>query len=42
VAHLQERGDAFVQNGRLVARPSSYLYSPNYPGHVANYPVTPG
>lgn len=29
--HLAERGETFVKNGRLVARTSTLLYSPNYP-----------
>lgn len=32
IAHLEERGEAFVKNGRLVTRPKGVLYSPNYPG----------
>lgn len=32
VAHLSERGGAFVKDGRLALRPGSTLYSPNYPG----------
>ena len=31
VEHLAERGEAFVRNGKLVLRPESMLYSPNYP-----------
>jgi len=30
--HLTERGERFVKNGKLVLRPESLLYSPNYPG----------
>ncbi len=30
-AHLAPRGDAWVSGGRLVPRPKSMLYSPNYP-----------
>jgi arylsulfatase A-like enzyme len=30
--HLAERGEQFVKNGKLVLRPESLLYSPNYPG----------
>ena len=33
VAHLEERGDAFVKNGKLALRPESILHSPNYPGY---------
>lgn len=29
--HLLPRGEPFVQNGSLRPRPSSFLYSPNYP-----------
>ncbi len=29
---LEPRGDKFVKDGRLVPRPESILYSPNYPG----------
>jgi len=35
IEHLAERGERFVKNGRLVLRPESYLYSPNYPGSPA-------
>lgn len=31
VEHLQERGEEFVKNGKLVTRDSTLLYSPNYP-----------
>jgi arylsulfatase A-like enzyme len=30
-AHLEERGPAWVKDGRLVPRPQSILYSPHYP-----------
>lgn len=30
-AHLEPRGETYVSNGRLVPRPQSGLYSPNYP-----------
>lgn len=32
IEHLAERGEPFVVNGKLGARPESYLYSPNWPG----------
>ena len=32
VAHLSERGEGFVKDGKLVVRDRSLLYSPNYPG----------
>ncbi|MDR0714703.1 MAG: arylsulfatase [Bacteroidales bacterium] len=32
IAHLTERGDGFVKDGKLVTRAESLLYSPNYPG----------
>jgi arylsulfatase A-like enzyme len=32
-AHLAERGDGFVKNGKPVTRTESLLYSPNYPDH---------
>jgi len=32
VNHLAERGERFVENGKLAIRPDQYLYSPNYPG----------
>jgi len=31
VAHLAERGERFVKNGRLAVRAESYLYSPSFP-----------
>lgn len=31
VAHLAERGDTFVKEGRLVVRTETLLYSPHYP-----------
>lgn len=31
VAHLSERGDGWVKDGKLVVRQESMLYSPNYP-----------
>ena len=41
VQHLQERGDQWVQNGKLVPRPQGILRSPNFPGYAT--PVyTPG
>ncbi len=32
VAHLSERGEAFVRDGKLVAPRKNMLYSPHYPG----------
>jgi arylsulfatase len=32
VDHLAERGEAYVKKGKLMPRPQSQLYSPNYPG----------
>jgi arylsulfatase len=32
INHLSERGERFVNGGKLALRPESYLYSPNYPG----------
>ena len=32
VAHLQERGEEWVKDGKLVVRTENLLYSPNYPG----------
>lgn len=32
VDHLAERGEEFVNNGRLALRPEPHLYSPDYPG----------
>jgi len=34
INHLAERGDRFVKNGKLVLRPKSLLYSPNYPART--------
>jgi arylsulfatase A-like enzyme len=34
VAHLEERGDRWVRNGRLVPRPESIRLSPNFPGYA--------
>lgn len=34
VEHLQERGDRWVRNGKLVPRPESMLLSPNFPGYA--------
>ena len=31
VEHLTERGETFVKDGKLVARETTMLYSPNYP-----------
>jgi len=31
IAHLSERGEGFVKDGKLVMRENSLLYSPNYP-----------
>jgi arylsulfatase A-like enzyme len=31
IEHLAERGRPFVDRGRLLTRPASYLYSPNFP-----------
>ena len=36
VAHLSERGEGFVKDGKLVVRDSSLLYSPNYPSSHTN------
>jgi arylsulfatase A-like enzyme len=36
IAHLEERGDPFVVNGRLGLRPESQVKSPNYPQAVAS------
>ena len=33
IEHLSERGDAFVQNGRLALRPQGMMTSPNFPGY---------
>ena len=35
VAHLEERGPAWVSNGKLVPRPEGMLRSPNFPGYAA-------
>jgi arylsulfatase len=32
--HLEERGDAWVRNGKLVPRPEGMLFSPNFPGYA--------
>jgi hypothetical protein len=32
VAHLSERGRAFVENGALAIRKERLLYSPTHPG----------
>ncbi len=32
IEHLALRGDRWVSGGRLIERPASQLYSPNYPG----------
>jgi arylsulfatase A-like enzyme len=37
--HLAERGDKFVNNGKLVVRTKSLLYSPNYPARTERSPV---
>lgn len=34
-AHLEPRGEGWVKGGRLVPRPKSNLYSPNYPRPLA-------
>lgn len=34
--HLQERGEEWVKNGKLVIRKESLLYSPNYPDNKNN------
>jgi len=34
VAHLEERGPAWVKNGKLVPRPQGMLLSPNFPGYA--------
>ena len=34
VAHLEERGPAWVKNGELVPRPQGMLLSPNFPGYA--------
>ena len=31
IAHLSERGEGFVKDGKLVVRENTLLYSPNYP-----------
>ncbi len=31
VAHLSERGEGFVKDGKLVRREKTMLYSPNFP-----------
>jgi hypothetical protein len=33
-AHLEERGPAWVKDGRLVPRPQGMLLSPNFPGYA--------
>jgi arylsulfatase A-like enzyme len=35
VAHLSERGHAFVKGGKLVPRPEGIMLSPNFPGYSA-------
>lgn len=35
VAHLEERGPAWVKNGRLVPRPEGMALSPNFPGYAS-------
>lgn len=34
VQHLQERGDKWVRNGKLVPRPEGMMLSPNFPGYA--------
>jgi choline-sulfatase len=34
VAHLDERGPAWVRNGKLVPRPEGMMLSPNFPGYA--------
>lgn len=36
--HLQERGEEWVKDGKLVVRKESLLYSPNYPVNKTNKP----
>jgi len=40
VGHLAERGERFVKNGRLVARPGQMIYSPHHPGCSCHPPQT--
>jgi hypothetical protein len=35
VAHLEERGPAWVKDGKLVPRPEGLLHSPNFPGYAS-------
>ena len=40
IAHLSERGDGFVKDGKLVVREETMLYSPHFPEkNPADYPV---
>jgi choline-sulfatase len=34
IAHLEERGPAWVEDGKLVPRPEGMLHSPNFPGYA--------
>lgn len=34
VAHLEERGNLWVRNGKLVPRPQGMMLSPNFPGYA--------
>ena len=34
VKHLEERGETWVKNGKLVLRPEPILFSPNFPGYA--------
>jgi arylsulfatase A-like enzyme len=40
VNHLASRGEEWVANGRLMLRPASQLYSPNYPGGTGASPAS--
>ncbi|HZY62255.1 MAG TPA: arylsulfatase [Edaphobacter sp.] len=35
ISQLEERGDRWVKNGKLVPRPEGMLHSPNFPGYAA-------
>ena len=41
VAHLSERGERYVKDGKLVARPKGVLTAPHFPGWP-EYPHRPG
>jgi arylsulfatase len=34
VKHLEERGEDWVRDGKLIPRPKGQLYSPNFPGYA--------